>query len=397
MLQQPARLTMLACATVVPCGLGARCVLKPRRRSARSVLSLARCRASWQAPGVHTNGQQTSKPPPILLRRRARPPPPLRRHSRLLPARPAPRARLAVVAAAAGDGDAPSEFAQLVAGGGPPRKTAVSKLPVVELRAECERLGLPADGLKADLVDRLLAWWAQQQQQGEAAQQAAHPAQVQPPPPQQQQQQQQQAAVPAPAPRAAAAPAAAAPPQPAGQAPQRGAAPVPAERVAVTWLGTSSGNPTPRRNVSCIAVQYDEDVYLVDAGEGSRNQVRAGWRRRWRSGRRHDGGPRCSSEGACVYAAARRARAAASPCRSSASLPSLPPARCARAAWTWRACAASLSPTCTATTASAPAACWPPSARCAGLAGVRRAEDAWPPPPLLLLPARVEWAAGNSR
>lgn len=45
--------------------------------------------------------------------------------------------------------------------------------------------------------------------------------------------------------------------------------------VKVTWLGTSSGAPTSRRNVSSIAVRYGNDrIFLVDCGEGTRNQMR---------------------------------------------------------------------------------------------------------------------------
>lgn len=43
----------------------------------------------------------------------------------------------------------------------------------------------------------------------------------------------------------------------------------------VTWLGTSSGAPTSRRNVSSMALRLDEEnVLLVDCGEGTRNQLR---------------------------------------------------------------------------------------------------------------------------
>lgn len=43
----------------------------------------------------------------------------------------------------------------------------------------------------------------------------------------------------------------------------------------VTWLGTSSGAPTSRRNVSSMALRLDEEnVMLVDCGEGTRNQLR---------------------------------------------------------------------------------------------------------------------------
>ena len=43
--------------------------------------------------------------------------------------------------------------------------------------------------------------------------------------------------------------------------------------LAVTWLGTSSGAPTLKRNVSCIAVRLPSSTFLVDAGEGSCRQV----------------------------------------------------------------------------------------------------------------------------
>lgn len=43
----------------------------------------------------------------------------------------------------------------------------------------------------------------------------------------------------------------------------------------VTWLGTSSGAPTSRRNVSSMALRLDDEhVMLVDCGEGTRNQLR---------------------------------------------------------------------------------------------------------------------------
>eukprot|EP00884_Botryococcus_braunii_P012212 jgi/Botrbrau1/20992/Bobra.0144s0011.1 len=39
--------------------------------------------------------------------------------------------------------------------------------------------------------------------------------------------------------------------------------------MAVTWLGTSSGAPTPRRNVSCILLRLPSQTIMVDCGEGS--------------------------------------------------------------------------------------------------------------------------------
>ena len=48
------------------------------------------------------------------------------------------------------------------------------------------------------------------------------------------------------------------------------------QKYTVTWLGTSSGAPTSRRNVSSMALRLDDsNVVLVDGGEGTRNQMRA--------------------------------------------------------------------------------------------------------------------------
>ena len=259
-----------------------------------------------------------------------------------------------------------SAFGQLVASGAKPTKTAVGKLSVGDLRAECERLALPADGLKAALVERLLTWWEAQEGQPGQQQQVEAPAQ----------QSAAEAAPPA-AVHAEAAPAVA-PPSSNGsgaelreadaasvqlqqaQAQQRAAQQgegQQAPRVAVTWLGTSSGNPTSKRNVSAIAgespwlipwrrpggwplrlalqmllwspllqqplrasapagapaftapglpaptppslaVHFDDEIYMVDAGEGTRHQVRLGtaaWAqqrsRHWRSRRPHAAAP----------------------------------------------------------------------------------------------------------
>ena len=43
--------------------------------------------------------------------------------------------------------------------------------------------------------------------------------------------------------------------------------------MSVTWLGTSSGSPSMRRNVSSIALCHGQCTYLVDCGEGSSRQV----------------------------------------------------------------------------------------------------------------------------
>ncbi|KAG1659228.1 hypothetical protein FOA52_008997 [Chlamydomonas sp. UWO 241] len=43
--------------------------------------------------------------------------------------------------------------------------------------------------------------------------------------------------------------------------------------LSITWLGTSSGNPTIERNVSCTCVQVPGSVLIVDCGEGSHRQL----------------------------------------------------------------------------------------------------------------------------
>ncbi|GAB4814139.1 hypothetical protein N2152v2_001185 [Parachlorella kessleri] len=207
-------------------------------------------------------------------------------------------------------------------------KTALGKLPVAVLREECALAGLPGDGLKPVLVERLLCWAAAQwdgryprataapvqaadgnvngaatvstpvggtpEAQGQGAGrnselQDAAPTGTEP----------ASTAALLGAQQAAAVGAKAAPSSSAGAGPNVGtiaaaavsassaasstansagassslAGTAPAE-VALTWLGTSSGNPTSRRNVSGIVVRFGEELALVDVGEGSRNQLR---------------------------------------------------------------------------------------------------------------------------
>ena len=254
---------------------------------------------------------------------------------------------------------ADSELARLAEeAGGRLTKTAMGRLGVAQLREECTRLAIPSDGLKAELVERLMGWWQQAQQ---APQQQADAGEQQVPEQRAQQEQPAAAHAAAAASSAAAeqAPAPAAAPAVAAQDPapdqttgSRSASPAPQQQpqhaeqqqqrsgsapggyVSVTWLGTSSGNPTPRRNVSSIAgkrsrvgaigrqcwtcavavhtchnvrsepcprvlaasptalllsrlsrppsshlpclpaVHFDEDLYLVDTGEGTHQQMR---------------------------------------------------------------------------------------------------------------------------
>jgi len=44
--------------------------------------------------------------------------------------------------------------------------------------------------------------------------------------------------------------------------------------LAVTWLGTSSGNPTKDRNISCTLLRTPRSAFIVDCGEGSLAQLR---------------------------------------------------------------------------------------------------------------------------
>lgn len=47
---------------------------------------------------------------------------------------------------------------------------------------------------------------------------------------------------------------------------------------ALTFLGTSSGVPTPLRNVSSCGVQLENgEVYLMDCGEGTQHQLQVCW------------------------------------------------------------------------------------------------------------------------
>ena len=47
----------------------------------------------------------------------------------------------------------------------------------------------------------------------------------------------------------------------------------PASHMSVTWLGTSSGSPSMRRNVSSIALCHGRSTHLVDCGEGTSRQI----------------------------------------------------------------------------------------------------------------------------
>ena len=177
----------------------------------------------WHAAGRAANNAARCIPPPRLLSPRASP-------------KPIPRLSSHACASTA----APVQSA--VAPSTPPPATTragLARMRVADLRALAAASGLPTAGLKADLVTRLVEEGGQPTARGVAAQAAATTA----PPP------------------APAAPAT--PPDPA--AADTG--------LAVTWLGTSSGAPTPGRNVSSVAVRCPRAVVLIDAGEGTAVQL----------------------------------------------------------------------------------------------------------------------------
>ena len=159
-------------------------------------------------------------------------------------------------------------------------KSHISKLAVIELRHECQLAGLPDTGLKVELVQRLLEWATNEvavkkPNRGTSASSISSKAATTTPSP----------------PPLPATP----PPPPPTLAPTTTTLTPTVENctknctnttiesllvsappdVKVQWLGTSSGAPTSRRNVSSIAVRYGENrVFLVDVGEGTRNQLR---------------------------------------------------------------------------------------------------------------------------
>lgn len=172
------------------------------------------------------------------------------------------RVRRAVRPASAASGPvAAAEFAKRVLPWSNVTKSGLAKLPVVQLRSECERLGLPTDGLKPEIVERLLSWWQQQQAADQPTAQQAQQAES----PQEQhapalaaaeksaEARAESAAEAAERPLQGSAQASAAAPGSEGSGQQEGQRLGGGGVVQATWLGTSSGNPTPRRNVSSIA------------------------------------------------------------------------------------------------------------------------------------------------
>ena len=44
--------------------------------------------------------------------------------------------------------------------------------------------------------------------------------------------------------------------------------------VILTFLGTASAQPSTTRNMSCLCVRFDGDIWMFDCGEASQHQIR---------------------------------------------------------------------------------------------------------------------------
>lgn len=44
--------------------------------------------------------------------------------------------------------------------------------------------------------------------------------------------------------------------------------------LAITFLGTSSAQPSTTRNMSSLCLQLDGDLWMFDCGEGTQHQIR---------------------------------------------------------------------------------------------------------------------------
>lgn len=132
------------------------------------------------------------------------------------------------------------------------KKSELNACRVAALREMCATRGLSSEGLKPVLVERLLDFQAGEAGEAASVQRAAGGG--------------------LPGEDSAAAQHAAARTVPA----ERPNPDAQRQKYTVTWLGTSSGSPTSRRNVSSMALRLDDsNVVLVDCGEGTRNQMRA--------------------------------------------------------------------------------------------------------------------------
>lgn len=146
-------------------------------------------------------------------------------------------------------------------GGGGVKKSALVKCKVGQLRMVCDALGLSDTGTKPVLVDRILSY----SDKKSASYSPPASASASPPP-------------------ASASPLEKKKNNSSSNGTTSSSAPsindvsstLADETFHVTWLGTSSGAPTSRRNVSSMALSLNsETVVLVDCGEGTRNQLRS--------------------------------------------------------------------------------------------------------------------------
>lgn len=182
---------------------------------------------------------------------------------------------------------------QTVLNSGKVTKTAINKIPVAELRKSCRDIGLPPEGLKAELVERLLNWALASNTTKDSAEhklpdgrnakntslQETFNGTIEEERTSISDDSLLESRI-----NQVAAKKVRGKAERTSSTLKSSATPKPSENLAstaepkdirITWLGTSSGAPTNRRNVSCIAVRYGHDrVFLVDSGEGTRNQMR---------------------------------------------------------------------------------------------------------------------------
>ena len=135
-----------------------------------------------------------------------------------------------------------SSDGEIISGRSPPTKSSLTKSRVAELRDMCTQLGLSDEGVKPILIERIMTYYESPAAiEGKSNDDNNRVVDEE-----------------------------------TEESPKNSSHDGTHDRTMyVTWLGTSSGAPTSRRNVSSMALRVDDDnVVLVDCGEGTRNQLR---------------------------------------------------------------------------------------------------------------------------
>jgi ribonuclease Z len=158
------------------------------------------------------------------------------------------------------DGD---DLISRIRGGQKVNKSIITKCKVGELREVCSQLGMEDEGTKPVLIERILGWLDSELASNPRSEE---PVVVE-----------DSCATDTDDCATDNEPEEAHGAESAIDSKQREYSDLSQQNMLVTWLGTSSGAPTSRRNVSSMALQLGEDgdVVLVDCGEGTRNQLRS--------------------------------------------------------------------------------------------------------------------------